>query len=86
MIQSCGILLNLLKGSPWSLVSDRPSEPIMDIIALFRGHRSLPRPTQLPLHSMLSETLSLAAAERLRLPQLPKGEHLHTHSLLLCWV
>lgn len=45
----------------------------MDVVALSRGHRSLARPPQLPLHGLLSEALSLAAAERLGLPQLPEG-------------
>lgn len=47
----------------------------MDVVAVVGGDRSLPRPAQLPLHSVLSETLRLAAAERLRLPQLPEGKH-----------
>lgn len=45
----------------------------MDVVALSRGHRSLARPPQLPLHGLLSEALRLAAAERLGLPQLPEG-------------
>lgn len=64
---------SLWTASLWSPVSDRPPEPIVDVVAVVRGDRPLPRPAQLPLHSMLSETLGLAAAERLRLPQLPKG-------------
>lgn len=47
----------------------------MDVVAVVRRDRPLPRPTQLPVHSVLPEALRLAAAERLRLPQLPKGKH-----------
>lgn len=47
----------------------------MDVVAVVRCDWPLPRPTQLPVHSVLPETLRLAAAERLRLPQLPKGKH-----------
>lgn len=56
-------------------VSHRPSEPVMDVVAVFRGDWSLPRPAQLPLHGVLSEALSLAPAARLCLPQLPEGVH-----------
>lgn len=45
----------------------------MDVVAVVRSDRPLPRPAQLPVHGVLSETLGLAAAERLRLPQLPEG-------------
>lgn len=47
----------------------------MDVVAVFRGDWSLPRPAQLPLHGVLSEALSLAPAARLCLPQLPEGVH-----------
>lgn len=66
----------------WSPVSDRPSEPVVDVVAVVRGDRSLPWPAELPLHSVLSETLRLAAAERLCLPQLPKGTITGTLSFL----
>lgn len=45
----------------------------MDVIAVVGGDRPLPGQTQLPLHGVLSETLRLAAAARLRLPQLAEG-------------
>lgn len=57
-----------------SPVSDRPPEPVLDVVAVHGSYRPLPRPAQLPLHGMWSETLRLAAAERLCLPQFPEGK------------
>lgn len=54
----------------------------MDIVAVVGGDRSLPRPAQLPVHGVLSETLRLAAAARLCLPQLPEGANTRPSPLL----
>ena len=57
----------------------------MDVVAIFRGDRSLPWPPQLPIHRVLSETLRLAAAERLGFPQLAKGLYAHFKTQNVCW-
>lgn len=79
ILHSVAIVCDDISTINVAIVSDRPPERVVDVVPVARGDRPLPRPPQLSLHCVLSETLCVAAAERLCLPQLTEGTA-HTHT------